>query len=122
MLANIMSESSHCFRKGNRNSRHRLCIMVCPSFWEDYCMLIYTHYWELMNSVDSHGNSSLPFTMKVMVCHFARDSHEVMIALIVMLLLIVVVEISLQLHQSYILSSTFQHDEFFLSWWLCTLF
>jgi hypothetical protein len=99
-LANIMSESSHCFWKGNRNSGHRLCIMVCPSFWEDYYMLIYTHCWELMNSVGSHGSSSLPFVMKVMVCHFVSDSHEVMTALIVMLPLIVVVEISLQLHRS----------------------
>jgi hypothetical protein len=40
--------------------------MVCPSFWEDYYMLIYTHCWELMNSVGSHGSSSLPFMMKVM--------------------------------------------------------
>ncbi len=29
-------------------------------------MLIYTHCWELMNSVGSHGSSSLPFVMKVM--------------------------------------------------------
>jgi hypothetical protein len=36
----------------------------------------------------------------VMVCHFVSDSHEVMTALIVMLPLIVVVEISLQLHRS----------------------
>ncbi len=63
-------------------------------------MLIYTHCWELMNSVGSHGSSSLPFVMKVMVCHFVSDSHEVMTALIVMLPLIVVVEISLQLHRS----------------------
>jgi hypothetical protein len=42
VLANITSESSHCFQKGNRNSGHRLCMMVCPSFWEDYYMLIYT--------------------------------------------------------------------------------
>jgi hypothetical protein len=76
--------------------------MVCPSFWEAYYMLIYTHCWELMNSVGSHGSSSLLFVMKVMVCHFVRDSHEVMTALIVMLPLIVVVEISLQLHQSYL--------------------
>ncbi len=55
--------------------------------------------WELMNSVGSHGSSSLPFVMKVMVCHFMSDSHEVMTALIVVLPLIVV-EISLQLHQS----------------------
>jgi hypothetical protein len=36
----------------------------------------------------------------VMVCHFVSDSHEVMTALIVVLPLIVVVEISLQLHRS----------------------
>jgi hypothetical protein len=76
-----------------------LCIMVCPSFWEDYYMLIYTHCWELMNSVGSHGSLSLPFVMKAMVCHFVSDSHEVMTALIVVLPLIVV-EISLQLHRS----------------------
>jgi hypothetical protein len=64
-------------------------------------MLIYTHCWELMNSVGSHGSLSLPFLMKVMVCHFVSDSHEVMTALIVVLPLIVVVEISLQLHQSF---------------------
>jgi hypothetical protein len=96
----ITSESSHCFRKGSRNSGRRLCIMVCPSIWEDYYMLIYTHCWELMNSVGCHGSLSLPFVMKVMVCHFVGDSHEVMTALIVVLPLIVVVEISLQLHQS----------------------
>jgi hypothetical protein len=74
--------------------------MVCPSFWEDYYMLIYTHCWELTNLVGSHGSSSLLFVMKVMVCHFVSNSHEVMTALIVMLPLIVVVEISLQLHRS----------------------
>ncbi len=65
-------------------------------------MLIYTHCWELMNSVGSHGSLSLPFVMKVMVCHFVSDSHEVMTALIVVLPLIVVVEISLQLHRSFL--------------------
>ncbi len=54
-------------------------------------MRIYTRCWELMNSV-----------MKVMVCHFVSDSHEVMTALIVVLPIIVVVEISLQLHQALI--------------------
>ncbi len=100
LYAGLTSESSHCFRKGNRNSGCRLCIMVCPSFWEDYYMLIYTHHWELMNSVGSHGSLSLPFGMKVTVCHFVSNSHEVMTALIVVLPLIVVVEIFLQLHQS----------------------
>jgi len=47
------------------------------------------------------GSSALLFVMKVMVCHFVSDSHEVMTALIVMLPLIVVVEISLQLHQDF---------------------
>jgi len=95
-----MSESSHCFQKGNRNSGGRLCIMVCPSFWADYYMLIYTLCWDLMNLVGSHASLSLPSVMKVMVCHFVSDSHEVMTALIVVLPLIVVVEISLQLHQA----------------------
>ncbi len=63
-------------------------------------MLIYTHCWELMNSVGSHGSLSLPFVMKVIVCHFVSDFHEVMTALVVMLPLIVGVDISLQLHQS----------------------
>jgi hypothetical protein len=63
-------------------------------------MLIYTHCWELMNSVGSRGSLSLPFVMKVMVCHFVSDSHEVMTALIVVLPIIVVVEIFLQLHQA----------------------
>jgi hypothetical protein len=57
-------------------------------------MLIYAHCWELMNSVGSHGRSSPPFEMKVMVCHFVSDSHEVMTALIVMLPLIVVVSMT----------------------------
>ncbi len=47
-----------------------------------------------------NGSLSLPFVMKVMVCHFVSNSHEVMTALIVMLPIIVVVEISLQLHQA----------------------
>ncbi len=70
-------------------------------------MLIYTHCWELMNSVGSHGSLSLPFVMKVMVCHFVSNSHDVMTALIVMLPLIVVVEISLQLHQSILILQPF---------------
>ncbi len=90
----------------------RICIglVILVMLWTVNCrvvnsssvtvMLIYTHCWELMNSVGSHGSSSLPFVMKLMVCHFVSDSHEVMTALIVVLPLIVVVEISLQLHRS----------------------
>jgi hypothetical protein len=54
-----------------------------------------------MNLVGSHGSLSLPFVMKLMVYHFVSNSHEVVTALIVVLPLIVVVEISLQLHQAY---------------------
>jgi hypothetical protein len=75
--------------------------MGCPSFWEDYYMLIYTPCQELMNSVGSHGSLSLPFVMKVMVWNFVSDSHEVMTTLIVVLPTIVVVDISLQLHQAF---------------------
>jgi hypothetical protein len=63
-------------------------------------MLIYTHCLELMNLVGSHGSSSLPIVMKVMVCHFVSDPDEVT-ALIFVSPLIVVVEISLQLHQAF---------------------
>jgi hypothetical protein len=72
-----------------------------PKFLGRLLYVIYSHCWELMNSVSSHGSSSLPFVMKVMVCHFVSNSHEVMTALIVALPLIVVVEISLQLHQDF---------------------
>jgi len=57
---------------------------------------------ELMNLVGSHGSSSLLFMMKVMVCHFVSNSHDVITALIVVLPSIVVVEISLQLHQAFL--------------------
>jgi hypothetical protein len=66
-------------------------------------MLIYTHCWELMSLMGSHDSSSLSFVMKVMVCHFVSDFHEVMTAFIIMLPLIVIVEISLQLHRSSLL-------------------
>ncbi len=64
----------------------------------------------------SHGSSSLPFVMKVMVCHFLSNSHEVMTALIVVLPLIVVVEISLQLQRSllmWIVACIFQRHAHF---------
>jgi len=72
-------------------------------------MLIYTHCWDLMNLVGSHGSLSLLFVMKVMICHFLSDSHEVMSALIVLLPLIVVVEICLQLHQALLLLGKKHH-------------
>ncbi len=83
-----------------------------------------------MNSVGSHGNLSLPFVMKVMVCHFVSDSHEVMTALIVVLPLIVVVEISLQLHRSYEMIDQSRELGFWSrssilvkgGWWYCSFY
>jgi uncharacterized membrane protein YkvI len=57
-------------------------------------------YPVLMKSVGSHGSSSLLFMMKVIVCHFVSNSHEVMTALSVVLPFSVVVEISLHFHRS----------------------
>jgi hypothetical protein len=54
----------------------------------------------------------LPSVMKVMVCHFVSHSHEVMTALIVVLPLIVVVEISLQLHRYSMLKVSAQASKF----------
>jgi len=88
-----------CFGLVTTNTTLLVTLPSCGGWRGDY-MLIYTHCWELMNSVGSHGSSSLLFVMKVMVCHFVSDSHEVMTALIVVLPLIVVVEISLQLHRA----------------------
>ncbi len=81
-------------------------------------MLIYTHCWELMNSVGSHGILSLPFVMKVMVCHFVSDCHEVMTSLIVVLPIIVVVEISLQLHQALFFDDKVVHPRMHSGWQL----
>jgi hypothetical protein len=69
--------------------------------------LLYAYLHPLLgadDSVGSHGSLSLPFVMKVMVCHFVSNSHEAMTALIVVLPIIVVVEISLQHHQTILLS------------------
>jgi hypothetical protein len=55
----------------------------------------------------------------VMVCHFVSDSHEVMTVLIVVLPLIVVVEISLQLHQAVFFAVQSAHS--FTKIFLCLL-
>jgi hypothetical protein len=54
-----------------------------------------------MNLMGSHGSLSLAFVMKVMICHFVNDFHDVMTTFIVVLPLIIVVEISMQLHQAF---------------------
>jgi hypothetical protein len=61
VLASIMTESSCCFWKCNRNSGMQICTMFCPEFWVRYFILIWTYCQELMKSVGSHGSSSLLF-------------------------------------------------------------
>ncbi len=85
LASQIMSRSSHCIWKWDRNSGCRLCIMVCPKFLVDYFMhIFYTYCLGLMKSVGSHGSSSLLLMMKVKVSHYVSDSHMVMSAVIVM--------------------------------------
>jgi hypothetical protein len=74
-----------------------------PRFWADYHILIYTHCWEWMQSLGSHGSSSLLFVMKVKVWHFVRNSHKaVMTAPMSYNLQIVLGEISVQFVEIYI--------------------
>ncbi len=54
--------------------------------WEELGnVLIDTHCWELMKSVDTNGSLPLLFVMKVMIWHFVSDHYKVMTTLIVML-------------------------------------
>jgi hypothetical protein len=59
------------------------CIVSSMKVGVAYDILINPHYLELMKSMDSHGSSSLVFMMVVMVRHVVRDSHYVMITLII---------------------------------------
>jgi hypothetical protein len=38
-----------------------------PYIWADYYVLIYTHHWELMRSVGTHGSLSWLLMEKTMV-------------------------------------------------------
>jgi hypothetical protein len=68
-----------------------------PRFWTDCRILIYIHCRKWMQSLGSHGSSSLLFVMKVKVWHFVRNSHKaVMTAPMSYNLQIVLGEISVQ--------------------------
>ncbi len=87
VLARIITKSSQCVQKCNRNSGHKICIRFCRNcFWAVYYIVIYTHPQELMKSVGIYGSSSLLFVIMVMVWHFVSNTQKVMIALIVVLL------------------------------------
>jgi hypothetical protein len=85
VLANILTESFHWFWKLDKHSGHRL-YNSSLKFWADYCLLIYTHPWELMKSLGSQGRVSWLFMLKVMVWHFVSDTHKVMTAFIFVML------------------------------------
>ncbi len=58
-------------------------------FWADFIHLSTPTRWELIWSLVSHGSSSLPFMMKVLVWYFASDTHKIMIKLILIILVLV---------------------------------
>jgi hypothetical protein len=98
-LANIMTESSCCFWKGNRSSGRRFCIIVCPTFWADHSIFFYTHHQELAKSVVSQCSSSLLFMIKVMVCHLWVILIRLWLHSLLCYVQIAIAEISLQFHK-----------------------
>ncbi len=66
VLANITSESSHCFCKGNRNSGCRLCIMVIP-FWSWVLWFVYE-----LSSSDPH----VPFERRYWYLLYHEVFHD----------------------------------------------
>ncbi len=46
-----------------------------PYVWADYYVLIYTHHWELMRSVGTHGSLSWLLMEKTTVWHFVGNSE-----------------------------------------------
>jgi hypothetical protein len=91
VLANLITEYSCCFWR-NRSSGHRCLYNGLPETLAGF--LFYLHpllsWW---------SQWVMLFLMKVMVWHFVKDSHKVMITLIVVLTSSVIVENSLQFRQ-----------------------
>jgi hypothetical protein len=52
--------------------------------------LIYTHHWELIRSLVSHGSSSQPFMMKRCWSDTLQVRHKIMIKLILLIMLVLV--------------------------------
>jgi hypothetical protein len=65
VLANIMTESSCCFWECNWNSGWRFWVAQILG-WLLYTYM-YTHCWDMIKSVGSHGSLSLLFMTKAMV-------------------------------------------------------
>jgi flagellar biosynthesis protein FlhB len=60
----------------------------------DYYILIYSHWQELVKSMGSTGSYSLPNMMKVMVWFFMSDADNVLTALIVVVFILVLLEVT----------------------------
>jgi hypothetical protein len=60
----------------------------------DYYILIYSHWQELVKSMGSTGSYSLPNMMKVMVWYFMSDADNVLTALIVVVFILVLLELT----------------------------
>ncbi len=69
-----MTKSSSCFWKCDRKSGCRFCVMVCPKFCTEYCILIYTHHWELMKTMGRHSSWPLLVVTEVMVWHLVSNT------------------------------------------------
>jgi hypothetical protein len=76
-VTGIVTDTFCCFWKCNRKQNEDM------NFWklfahnfEHIYLLICTHNWELMKSVQSNGNWSLPYTMKVMVWYFVNSQGQ----------------------------------------------
>ncbi len=96
---------SSCYSwKCERKPGHRCLFNNFPGISVDYHILICTHCGEVMISMGCCGSLSLLFMMKVMVWHFASDSHKDMTAFIVGSLWKSCLEISLQSHR-YVINS-----------------
>ncbi len=76
------------------NSGHRSLCNCLPKFYENYFILIYSHWQELVKSMGSTGSYSLPNMMKVMVWYFMSDADNVLTALIVVVFILVLLELT----------------------------
>jgi hypothetical protein len=79
LCSNIMTKSSHCFWKHNRNSGHRFCINGLPRCWVDYYFFTPTiRSWQWSQQIVVMAGCLCYSVMKVMVWQFMSNSHEVM--------------------------------------------
>ncbi len=75
LLANITTKPLWCFQNCDQNSGHS-STSVCLNFWAEHYLLMYSHHWDLINSMGSNGSYSWCSLMKVIVWYFVCDSQD----------------------------------------------